>query len=90
MKKSFLLILIAVGLAAFYHSRASTGKLQPEREILRLSGQVEIQEAASDNPVQVIIQVDEPIRNRIRPGWPVRVRTNSGSLYEGRPHLSPS
>lgn len=84
MKKLFLLILIAAGLVAFYHSRAITGKLQPERVALRLSGQVEIQETASDTPVQVVIQVDESTLSRIRPGWPARVWTNSGSLYKGR------
>lgn len=84
MKKLSLLILITAGLAAFYHSRANIGDIRPEREDLRLSGQVEVQEAAPDTPVQVIIQVDEPTLGRIRPGRPARVRTNSGSLYEGR------
>lgn len=84
MKKLLLLILIAAGLVAFYHSRANLGGIQPEREGLRLSGQVDIQEVASDNPIQVVIQVDEPTLGRIRPGWPARVWTNSGSLYKGR------
>lgn len=84
MKKSLLLILIAAGLVAFYHSRSNIGGIRPERGALRLSGQVEIKEAASDILVQVIIQVDEQTLIRIRPGQPARVRTNSGSLYQGR------
>lgn len=83
MKKTLLLILIAAGLVAFYHSRAGTGQPGPEGEGLRLSGQVEVQEAAP-NPVQVLIQVDQLTLDRIRPGQPARVRTNSGKLYEGR------
>jgi|GEM_PF-5931366 len=84
MKRFFLLLLISAGLAAFYQSRLGGTDARPDQAELRLSGQVEVRDSAPNNPVQVIIQVDQPTLGRIRPGQPARLRTNSGKIYEGR------
>lgn len=84
MKRFFLLLLIAAGLIAFYHSRTGGFAPRTAQEELRLSGQVEVRESAPDKPVQVRIQVDEATLGRIQPGQPVRVRTNAGKIYQGR------